>query len=346
MSDLIMSPGSLVVVTGVNGFIGSHIADQILRHGYRVRGTVRSASKDQWVKEHFEESYGPGKLELVEVSDMVASGAFDEVVKGASGFVHVAGPVFAGPDPHVVIPIVVGSILRCLEAAAKEPAMKRVVLTSSSGACAILNGTKVLTIDSSTWNGASIGDAYAPPPYEGAQRVASVYYASKTKGEQTAWEWIKEHKPSFVLNTIVPNANLGPPVDVARQGYRSTSLWIKTALEKGDALKPEEDLLGLAPQYFVDVRDNAVLHVAALVYPDVNSERLFAFAQPFNWNDILKILKATFPERKFTEEDPNIGREQSKVANERAEELLKRLTGHGWTSLDDCIKNAAKGLVE
>lgn len=35
-----IAPGSLTLVTGVNGFIGSHIADQLLSLGYRVRGTV------------------------------------------------------------------------------------------------------------------------------------------------------------------------------------------------------------------------------------------------------------------------------------------------------------------
>ncbi|KAI2472615.1 NAD(P)-binding protein [Annulohypoxylon bovei var. microspora] len=346
MSDLIIKPGSFVLVTGVNGFIGSHIADQILQHGYRVRGTVRSASRDQWVKEHFEKKYGPGNFELVEVPDMVASGAFDDAVKGVSGVVHVATPVMVSPNPHDVIPLVVDSTIHLLESAAKEPGIKRVVLTSSCGACVSLDGTKVFTIDSNTWNEASIDAAYAPPPYEGVARVEKVYHASKTRQEQEAWKWVREHSPSFILNAIVPNANLGPPIDVAHQGYRSTISWIKTAYEKGDKLKPAEDLLGLCPQYYVDVRDNAALHVAALVYPDVRGERLFAFSRPINLNDILKTLKKVYPERKFAEEEPNPATERSTVTNERAEELLKRFIGHGWTSFEDSIRDTAKGLSD
>ncbi|KAI1459463.1 NAD(P)-binding protein [Annulohypoxylon moriforme] len=343
MSDFAIQPGSLVLVTGVNGFIGSHIADQILQHGYRVRGTVRSMARDQWLKEHFEKKYGPGKFELVEVPDMLASGAFDEVVRGVSGLAHVATPVMISPDPNVVIPPVVDITTRILEAAAKEPGLKRVVLTSSCGACATLDGIQVFAIDSNTWNEAAIEAAYAPPPYEGMARIESVYHASKMRQEKEAWKWVGEHKPSFVFNAMVPNANLGPLLDVVHQGYRSTTAWFKTAFEKGEQLK-QGDLFGLSPQYYVDVRDNAALHVAALIYPDVQGERLFAFSHPFNANYLLKTLKKIYPDRKFGEEEPNAAVEKSTVASERAEELLKRLTGHGWTSFEDSIRDATKEL--
>lgn len=74
--------GSTILVTGVNGLIGSHVADQLIKYGYKVRGTVREPSKHKWLQELFEKSYGPGNLELVSVKDMAAEGAFDEAVKG------------------------------------------------------------------------------------------------------------------------------------------------------------------------------------------------------------------------------------------------------------------------
>ncbi|KAI0837182.1 NAD(P)-binding protein [Hypoxylon sp. FL0890] len=342
-SNVVISPGSLVVVTGANGLMGGHVADQLLQRGYLVRGTVRSASRDQWVKEHFDKKYGPGKFELVEVSDMVGSGAFDEAVKGASGFVHAAAPLMIATDPNATIPIAVESTLRFLESAAKEPGIKRVVLTSSSGACSSPWRSQPL-IDSSVWNEAAVEAAYAPPPYDEERRTAEVYYAGKTKSEQAAWKWVQEHKPSFTFNAVLPSVSLGPPVDVVHQGYRSTIAWIKTAFEKGEALKLK-DLHAMAPQYYVDFRDAAAVHVAALVYPDVSGERLFAFASPFNWNDILRVLKRAHPQHKFSEEIPGIGRYESKVTHERAEELLKRLTGHGWISLEDSVKANAEGLA-
>lgn len=74
--------GSLVVVTGVNGYVASHVADQLLTAGYKVRGTVRSVDKSHWINEVFEKRYGGGKFETVVVEDMIHDGAFDEVVKG------------------------------------------------------------------------------------------------------------------------------------------------------------------------------------------------------------------------------------------------------------------------
>lgn len=35
----------LVLVTGITGFIGAHVAKQLLQAGYHVRGTVRSMEK-------------------------------------------------------------------------------------------------------------------------------------------------------------------------------------------------------------------------------------------------------------------------------------------------------------
>lgn len=78
----VIAPGSLVLVTGANGFIASHIADQLIQAGYRVRGTVRDTSRTAWLNELFDKRYGEGKYESVTVEDMGKPGAFDEACKG------------------------------------------------------------------------------------------------------------------------------------------------------------------------------------------------------------------------------------------------------------------------
>lgn len=82
MSALAIPEGSTVLVTGVNGYIGSHTADQLLLAGFKVRGTVRDASRAQWVPDLFNKKHGPGKFELFVVPKMNDEGAFDEAVKG------------------------------------------------------------------------------------------------------------------------------------------------------------------------------------------------------------------------------------------------------------------------
>ncbi|KAL8955791.1 MAG: hypothetical protein Q9183_006524, partial [Haloplaca sp. 2 TL-2023] len=72
---------ALVLVTGISGYIGSHVADQLLQAGYRVRGTTRDENKASWVKDMFEKKYGFKRVETVIVKDMAQEGAFDEACK-------------------------------------------------------------------------------------------------------------------------------------------------------------------------------------------------------------------------------------------------------------------------
>lgn len=74
--------GSTVLVTGVNGFIGSQVASKFLEIGYNVRGTVRDTKKQAWMQDFFDERHGKGKFELYSVPDMAVEGAYDEVKKG------------------------------------------------------------------------------------------------------------------------------------------------------------------------------------------------------------------------------------------------------------------------
>lgn len=84
LSEAAIPIGSIILVTGVSGFLGSNIADQFLAYGYRVRGTTRNAIKAAWLSDLFEKKYGSGKFSLVTVSDMVEDDAYICAVKGTS----------------------------------------------------------------------------------------------------------------------------------------------------------------------------------------------------------------------------------------------------------------------
>jgi hypothetical protein len=102
-------------------------------------------------------------------------------------------------------------------------------------------------------------------------------------------------------------------------------------------------------EYFVDVRDNALLHVAALLDPEVKSERLFAFAKEFNWNDIVTIMRRLRPENKLI---PDAPREESrdltdvKDLQDRALKILRSTFGkQAWTSLEESIAQGLEGYT-
>ncbi|QSZ35687.1 hypothetical protein DSL72_006809 [Monilinia vaccinii-corymbosi] len=328
---------SIVLVTGINGYIGSHVADQLLKAGYRVRGTTRDASKVKNLVARWEQQHGKGRVETIVVPNMADDGAFDEAVKGVSGIAHVASNLSFSPNPNEVIPECLAGVNGILKSAAAEPSVKRFVITSSSMAATRPKPNKEFYIDQNTWNEEDIEAAHAPPPYE-PSRAWSVYGASKAEAEKAVWKFVKEEEPGFVANAVLPDTNMGLILDPTQGGSSG-------ALVRNLYLGDKSELVNLPPQYFVDVQDTARLHVSALIDTDVQNERLFAFAEPFNNNILLRTFRKIRPDAKILDDfhDDSIN-DLSKVTNERAAELLRRDFGRpGFTSLEDCLANNLQG---
>ncbi|ORY10391.1 dihydroflavonol-4-reductase [Clohesyomyces aquaticus] len=343
MPALVLHPGSLVFVTGVNGLIGSHIADQLLERGYNVRGAVRDVAKSSWLQEYFSNKHKEAKFELASVPDMTADGCYDEVVKGADGFIHVASPL-SGSDPNEAIPIAVKGGLNALKAAAKNPSIKRFVYTSSSIATTFPRPDTDYTIDETSYNEEAVVKGWNHPKDEPEHsKGLYIYAAIKTETEKAMWKWIKEEKPGFVFNSILPNCNFSRVLVPEKQGFPSTIEWAKFVWT-GENFDFVTKLL--SPQWYIDTVDDALIHIAALIYSDVESERLFGFAEPFNWNQILAIYRKLYPERKFRDDVEGLGQDRAKVPRERAEELLKWMGREGWTRLEVSVGEMSKDYVE
>lgn len=192
--------GSLIVVSGVNGFIGSHVADQALAAGFRIRGTTRSLHRNAWVQEYFKNKYGSEVFELVEVPDMTVEGAFKSALEGASGFVHVASDMSNSADPDVVVGNAVKGVLNALRAAKNEgEGMKRFVYTSSSTAATLPRPGEVFDVTVDSWNAEAVEMAWKVDA--GEKDAFVVYAASKTESERAVWRWAGETEHEFVINT-------------------------------------------------------------------------------------------------------------------------------------------------
>ena len=199
--DPVLPFGSVIVVSGAAGFIGSHVVDQLLAAGYRVRGTTRKVEKNAWELAYFEEKYGPGEFELVEVKDTNKEGAFDHAVVGAVGFIHVASDISFSNDPNDVINTAVHGVRNVLKSVAKEPGMRRFVYTSSSTAAALPKPGKKFTITAEMWDDEAVQNAWAGRTDEFFTYPFMVFWASKTESERAIWKWVKENRPSFDVNT-------------------------------------------------------------------------------------------------------------------------------------------------
>ncbi|KAF4952435.1 hypothetical protein FSARC_12630 [Fusarium sarcochroum] len=336
MTSSSIPKGSTVLVTGANGFLGSHVADQFLLHGFKVRGTVRDLEKNKWLATFFGAKYGTENFELVRVQNMAENGAFESVIKGISAIIHTASVLTMNPDPNQVIPDSIAGALNDLKAAYAEPSVKRFALTSSSSAALCFERDQpgaVITED--TWNNAAVEAAWADPPYE-PQRAAMVYAASKTQAEQEIWKFHKENRdkrPDWIVNAVLPNVILGKSLDKVNQGYPSSAA-LPVALWEGK-ITPSHRFL--APQYFVNVQDVARLHLAGAKLPGVRDKRIFAFAEHFSWDVILGIMRKHWPDRKIID-DFSGGKDLHAIKpRSYAEQLLRDLECPGWTSLEDTI---------
>ncbi|KAF4312522.1 NAD-dependent epimerase/dehydratase [Botryosphaeria dothidea] len=329
---------STVLVTGVNGLIGGQAADKFLEAGFKVRGTVRDTKKNAWISELFEGRYGKGKFELVCVPDMAADGAFDEVKKGVSAFIHVASVLSWDSDPNKVIPPVINGAMIAAKAAASEPSIKRFVLTSSSWATVMPIADTKVVVDENTWDDDVVRDAWEEGPPGPDGKV--VYGASKTQAEQALWKWVEESKPDMVVNTVLPAFNFGKALSFKHQGHPSTSASIQ-ALWEGNADPLKNDV----PQQYTDVEDAAWLHVVAAVHPGVKSERVFGSAGSFHFDDILAWMRKQYPDHKFPENFMK-GRDITEwKPKARAEALLRDIGRPGFTSLEESVKKNLEGLA-
>lgn len=335
----------LVLVTGVNGYIAAVIAQTVLNHGYRVRGTVRDPSKHAWMQSHF----GP-RFELVQVADMNAAGAFGDAVKRVDGILHVAANMSMSETDVSQVENAAKSVRDLLDLAAQEPSVKRVVLTSSQAACISPVAGVPYEITVNTWNETALKAAHEPfTPTEQTDmatyvgRGMNVYAARKLATERAGFDFVKEKQPGFTFNTVVPNLNIGTIVSPANAGYPS-SMGLMEMLVRGVAILPQF----LPPQWFVDVEDTALLHLGALTLDDVENERLLALSGPFSWTEAAEIMRKNHPELQsiatdINEPDKDVGA----TRNERSIEVLKRMgKPEGFTSLEGSVENSIKAILQ
>ncbi|OJJ57351.1 hypothetical protein ASPSYDRAFT_154282 [Aspergillus sydowii CBS 593.65] len=340
--DTVMPKGSWILVTGVNGYVASHTADQLLQHGYNVRGTVRNLARNRWIKDLFDRKYGAGRFVLVQVEDMTSPGAFDHAVKGVWGVAHIA--TIFGQTP-ALISQVVDTNRNILTSAAGEKTIRRFVYTSSSEAAVFTSSHEHgsseranITVD--TWNDEAlrrIKEDSIPGPKGGFD----LYAASKTLGEQAIWKWVEEYRPGFVVNTVLPSVCFGASIDPQFQGHASSSAW-PAAIFSNTLDQVWPFLQHTIPAaYCVDTQDVALLHLAGLTHPDVENERLFAFGTPFTWNEVICTLQRAFPDRQLPA-TLNMPSESGATLNidpdARAQELLNIMgKSSGWSSLEKML---------
>nr|POF12749.1 nad-dependent epimerase/dehydratase terh [Quercus suber] len=260
---------SLILVTGASGFQGSHVVDQLLKRGYRVRGTVRSVEKAAWTTKLFETRYGSGRFTTIIVPDMQVKDAFHVAASTCLGIIHCASVMTLSSDPKEVIPPSIAGALNALEAAAKEPQMRRFVFCSATVAATGDRAHKPRDVTSDNWNLFAFETAWGAPS-DKTDRGWDVFASSKVQTEQAVWQWYEERQPRFLLNAVLPGTLYGRVLAPRTQPLPAM---LNAPLEMIGGT-----LAALPPHHYISVSDSAQLHVCALLLPNLHNERIFAVA--------------------------------------------------------------------
>lgn len=114
---------SVALVTGANGFIGSHLTERLLAEGHRVRCLVRPTSDRRWIERL--------PVEFV-VGDLTEPGSPDRAVSGVDWVFHLGGVVKAIGEAEFLRVNAEGT--RRLGEAAARARVARFILLSSLAA--------------------------------------------------------------------------------------------------------------------------------------------------------------------------------------------------------------------
>ena len=333
----------LVVVTGVSGFVGKWVAIELLKKGYRVRGTVRSDAKAKQVHQTISNLLGPeadGRLETVHL-DLLSDKGWAEAMHGASAVMHVATQIAADEpkDPGIVVRPAVEGTERALRFA-HAAGIKRVIITSSVATVGYGHGhttgkrvydeTHMTNLDNMRWKWA--------------------YCIGKTTAERAAWAYAKAN--GMEVTTIHPGMILGPAVDTDA----SISLMAVSMLLDGST--PAMPSNGFTVS---DVRDVAEMHVMALEKPEAIGQRYLATGSYLPFPEIGAILRRKYPHARVTVRtvpdwlmkllvhvNSPVRQIINDIGNEKHYDGTKgeALLGHPFRSPEEATISAAESLIK
>jgi NAD dependent epimerase/dehydratase len=226
-----------ILVTGADGFIGSHLTEALVRQGFKVRAFVLYNSFNSWGWLDKCDDDVKGNFEIF-VGDIRDPHGVKEAMKGCDAVLHLAALIaipFSYHSPDTYIDTNIKGTLNILQAA-REQGIKRVIHTSTSE----VYGTA----------------KFVPITEDHPLQGQSPYSASKIGADQLAFSFYSSFDLPVV--TVRPFNTYGP-----RQSARAVIPTIITQIAIGErtiklgSLTPTRD--------FSYIRDTVAGFIAALV---------------------------------------------------------------------------------
>jgi nucleoside-diphosphate-sugar epimerase len=266
-----------ILLTGISGFVGGHVALALLNAGYEVRGSVRSLARSGKVRDTLAKAGADiSRLSFVEL-DLLSDEGWNEAMEGVRYLQHTASPfvVTQPKDRNELITPAVDGTRRALNAALAAK-VERIVLTSSMAA--IMYGhdkTRTKPFGSEDWT-----DPTAPD--------VTAYTESKVRAERAAWVIMDGAGRHNDLATINPGSILGPLLD----DDAGTSVALLKRMFDGS--------LPAAARFFqvvIDIRDVAEAHLKAMTDPAAAGKRFPMGAGTLSLLQMAAAIRTGVPER-------------------------------------------------
>jgi len=332
-----------VLLTGVNGFLGSHAAIQLLERGYEVIGTLRqlkNADETRRIIGNYTKNID--SLQLVE-ADLMDETVWEKLTAGVDYVQHIASPFpekVPDNEDELIQPALKGT-LNVLKAAAANH-VRRTVITSSL--TAIIYGRKGEarngTFDETQWTNTD------------TKEDITAYFKSKTLAEQAAWEFMLTDKSGMKLTTVCPAGIIGPVLE----NYYSLSVGLVTTL-----MDEKNTSIPNVGYDIIDVRSVADLLIKAMESPRAAGQRYIATAGYLTMHDMGQILQARYPDRAIhldlipdqeifnkAKTDKNLGPLAVNLGSVRKVSNAKAISQLGWEPISnkESLIDTAESLLE
>lgn len=273
-----------ICVVGCSGFVGSHVAAELLSRGYDVHGTLRDAAGEnrRWLSSSVATAAsGANRLSLFS-ADVFDRESLMPALSGCGGVIVCAGSPVIAPE---TIDLMV-AVAENVSDAAMEAGIDRAVFTSSTGSTNPSEGEPDIKNEILHWSD--------PDQQFRDGKFAAV---GKTRLDRIVLQKMTASDSAFRVSTINPSMIVGP----AFQPDPPESHKRFAGIIRGERMA---DRIPNSSMSLTDVRDLAVLHVNALESPQA-SGRYFGVKNSWHWRDILKALERACPVYRLPPIDPD-----------------------------------------
>ena len=336
--------GELILITGATGHLGYRTLVLALEAGYSVRAAVRSQAKAKEILAAPSiKTLDPGpKLDFVYIPDITADGAYDDALSGVKAIIHIASPLSSclSAEDHerdIIAPAVKGTT-NILKAAAKEPSVKRIVVTSSQ--TAIIPWEEVMAVDN---DHVYTAEESAPDPSGPYTSFFEAYAAAKVKALNATREYVRTEKPTFDVINIMPVFIVGKNelITDAKDILNGTNQFPFAPILGQHASMPSTGAVN-------HLDDVAKVHILSL-NPKVEGNQDFGIqaggTEGIVWDDGIEIVKRRFPEAVKDGRLPANGSQPTKKIRFDTSRT-ERVLGIKFQSFEDALVSVTEHYLE